>query len=308
MPHCLAIGAATALAALALAGPATAQQVTFNGGLLYHQETLTAGVKSFKVTCPAGHVAVSGGVFLIGAQTKQLTSVPGPGARVWTFGFGYAGAGPTTVIVMVTCVKPSTKKVKLKFKTPKYTFVVPPLKTTKVKLSCPAGTAPVGSGGAVQVPSGPKSEPRARSARDVVPNQIAIETKLAPVRGGFDVNWHNPSTQSFQVKAASRCMTRKAKRKRRRRKPKSVVAEVVRLLVKGTVKPGFNRLTKECGKGRVAVMAGWELPPTEDVHHSESLHRTDGAAWNVENMTMSSYAIRLHLLCIRGRFQFQRDV
>lgn len=302
----LVIGAAVALAALMLAGPAAAQQVTFNGGLLYHQETLTAGVKSFKVTCPARHVAVSGAVFLIGAQTKQLTSVPGPGAGAWTFGFGYGGAASTTVIVMVTCVKPSTKKVKVKFKTPKYTFVAAPLTTTKVKLRCPAGTAPVGSGFQIQVPGGPKSVPRAHAAQG--PTPVAEQTGYAPVRGGFDVTWHNPTGDPVEIRGASRCLARRAKRKRRRRKPKTVTAEVTRRTFTETASPGFNRFTHACSRGRVPVTAGFEFPPMEDLGHSESLSRTGSAAWTVENMTSSPHAVRLHLLCVRGRFQFQRDV
>ena len=307
------IGVACVVAALICAAPAAAQkkpppQVKFNGGFLYHQESLTAGVKSFTVTCPAGHVAVAGGVFLIGAQTKLLTSVPGPGAKTWTFGFGYAGAAPTTVIVLVTCVKPAAKAVVVKFKNGKRKFLIAPGQTKTVRVRCPAGTAPVGSGGVAQVASGSKSEPRARAALDVVPSQVIIQTQIAPVRGGFDLSWHNPGVETFEVNAVARCMARKAKRKRRRRKPRAMTAEVVRRTSTETVKRGFNGFTNQCGKGRVPVSAGWNLMPAEDLRLTHSLQRTGGASWNIESPTLDQQAITLYLLCVRGRFSFQRDV
>ncbi len=306
------IGLACVFAALIGASPAAAQkkpppQVKFNGGFLYHQETLTAGVKSFTVTCPAGHVAVGGGVFLIGAQAKQLTSVPGPGPRKWTFGFGYAGAGQTTVIVLVTCIKPAATKVVLKFKTGKKTVLIGPGQTKTVRVRCPAGTAPVGSGGVAQVASGSKSKPRARAA-DVVPSQVLIETRVVPIRGGFDLTWHNPGMETFEVNAQARCMARKAKRKRRRRKPKTMTAEVVRRTSSETAKPGFNRFTESCGRGRVPVSAGWEFMPTGDLDLTHSLQRTGSADFSVQNAASSVQAMTLYLLCVRGRFSFQRDV
>lgn len=307
MPCRLAIGAATALAALALAGPAAAQQVKFNGGLLYHQETLTPGVKSFKVTCPAGHVAVSGGVFVIGAQTKQITSVPGPGARVWTFGFGYAGTGQSTVIVLVTCIKPNTKKVKVAFKTAKTTFTVAPLKSRTKFLTCPERTAPVGSGGIAQVGSRSRSAPRARAA-DIPLNQVAIESRLVPVRGGFETTWDNPAQEPAQVTAVARCMARKAKRKRRRRKPKRVTAEVTRRTFTETVRPGSNRFTHDCGPGRAAITAGWAFPPMSDLRQTHAIQRTGEVNLVIDAVVTSTAQIQLHLLCVRGRLTFQRDV
>src|SRR4051794_32523673 len=254
----VALSSATALAQ-------TRPTVTLTGGTLYHTEDVAPNsIKTFKVTCPPGYVAMSGSATDADGAT-QLKSVPA-GARSWTFSFGLpVTAGRSShVTVVVLCSKPrpflpgvaGKVKIKVKLSTVKSKPVsIPPGQTEETKLRCPAGAAPAGSGLEV-APVGSKSD-RVRAAA-VLPNGlVARETTDLPVRGGFQFAVRNRAGMPQSVRHWGRCLARRASYRRSRKKRKRrAQTRIVRALFMERALRGSNLFDRSCPMSYFPVGAG----------------------------------------------------
>src|SRR5215210_4559751 len=85
-----------------LASPASAQRIRTI--FAQHELPVRSGqLETVKVTCPPGYVATGGSTYPLPLDVKLLKSVSRGRERI--FLFEPAGYGPTTVTLVVTCLK-----------------------------------------------------------------------------------------------------------------------------------------------------------------------------------------------------------
>jgi hypothetical protein len=273
--------AALAVALFALLATAAAAQtkgptVVMTGGTLYHSEDVAPNsIKTFRVTCPPGYVAMSGSASDPDGAT-QLKSVPA-GARSWTFSFGLpvTATRAAHVTVLVLCSKPKPflpgvggkVKIKLKVKPVKSpAVVIPPGETEKTKLKCPAGAAPTGSGLSVSPPGAEPKSVHARAAAVLSNGLVARQSRDLPVRGGFRFTVRNPATIAQTVRHSGRCLYRRASYRRRgHRRKRRALTQVYRAVFEEIAKEGSNLFERSCPRHRFPVSAGYEYSSEADI-------------------------------------------
>jgi len=263
-------GGAVSSAAAQTKGPT----VVMTGGLLYHTEDVGPNsIRTFKVTCPPGYLAMSGTATDADGST-QLRSAPS-GARSWTFSFGQPVTAARTahVTVLVVCSKPrpflpgigkSSIKIKLK-KVASPTVAIPPGETEKTKLKCPAGSAPTGSGTTVAPPGAQPKSVRARAAAVLSNGLVARLTRDLPVRGGFRLSVHNPAAVAQSIRHSGRCLFRRASYRRRHHRRRRAHTRVLRVVFHETAQPGSNLFERSCPRRTFPLGAGYEYASDDDM-------------------------------------------
>ena len=296
-----ALGAAQAIAQ---AGGKAPPKVVFAGGFVYHSQEIPPGATvSFTVTCPKPMTASGGAVSSGNPKVLSLLSVPS-GATAWNFGFRNTDTKAITVVVVVTCVKPTgvppafliALAKKIRKKNAAAVGVVPPGSTQTLSDSCPKGQLPVGdseqSGGAVT----PKSA-RSASVTDVDGVQL---TSVSLGRRAVTVGLRNPGSAAAAVSVAAVCLPKTLKVHGR-----SHPIALARASFPETV-GGHGSVVQAGCPGQLPLAAGFSLPANGQLGLVGIGFGagTLGASWAFSNSTGQSQQASVSLLCTRGKVKF----
>ena len=182
-------------------------------GTVFHTVDLKSNsIISVTVTCPAGYVAVSGGLsvgnlMVTGPSGPVLSSVPS-GPAAWTFRLGNPVTSPDqTVVLAVRCVRRgafkltvvpagSARALVLRRTTVSKSVTIAPGQQAPVKLSCPSGSDLTGIGYDERAAAGGKAV-RATTAVSILPIHPfaeAVITNKADWAVGTDVDFDYPAS------------------------------------------------------------------------------------------------------------------
>jgi hypothetical protein len=238
MRRFLLISAAAGAALLALAAPAGARR----GDVTTVTSSFTAdqGDSNFKLSCPTGFVALSGGPWGLPAGVQVGRSEPAETRRSWLFSF--SSQAPTPVRVEVRCgsVRFPGKKVHFELGTVAANeTTVPAGSTLRLSLKCTSGLVPTGIGqDQTPVPDGGPRQPGAISIQSAVPSGR-----------GFILRLRNDGTTTAEGDYFLRCLKRTIDGKG---------LEVSKQTFRDQLGDS-SRIKHACGRGQAALASGWVL-------------------------------------------------
>jgi hypothetical protein len=301
----VAVPALAATEASAQAGGKTAPPVVvFAGGFVYHSESVPAGATvSFKVTCPPPMTSTAGTLSSGDPRVLSLLSVKS-GAAGWSFGFRNTDTkNAVTVVVVVTCVKPTTippaffiaiaKKLK---KQPITTKLVQVGSTQTLSESCPKGQSPVGD----SVQSGDAPTPKSVRSASVSNVGGAQVTSVSLGRRAVTVGLRNPGPTAVAVGVGAVCLPKTFKRRGR-----TYSIALARASFPETV-GGHGSVVQAGCPGQLPLASGFSIPPGGPLGLVGTGFGagTLGASWAFSNSSGQPQKAGVSLLCTRGKVKF----
>ncbi len=273
--------------AATLAAPSAIAQVVLAPTVFHSADLPADAVTSFRVTCPSGYLAASGGVSTPAAGTTLLGVRPA-GIRAFAFRLGNPATNRARrATVAVACRRLSAGRApgsffKLKQLEPK-TLVVPPGGRRSVALACPTGTIPAGAG--VDLAPGRQ----ARAAR-FAGAQLSVRRITADLQS-FSFSVRNSGTTARPVALGGNCITVVTEPHASRR---GLHVRVTTL--RQSIDPGRRKIARSCPRGWFSLAAGYRLPsPAVAVEAGAAVG--GGGKWLVANTADRPARIELELAC-----------
>jgi hypothetical protein len=274
-------------AAGALVAAAAASSQTVLAPTVYHGAALPSDtIRTFTVTCPAGHVAVSAGVSTAAPGVTTLSIRP-TDARSFVFRFGNPSTNPDqTVTVAVACrkIKAKGKAPFLKLVSLRRPVVVPAEGQKQTVIQCPKGTIPAGGG----VDLAP---PRGKALAAFAGNPLELRRQSSSL-SRFTFAVRNGGGKARPAVLYGNCVTLV-------RPAGSALGRLqVRVLTETTpVQPGSQTVKRSCPSGWVALATGYTLAPKLTLGASAAID--GGGKWTIANTAGGQVLADLQLTCGR---------
>jgi hypothetical protein len=279
----IALGAAGVVLVAAAARAQTAQVVLAPTVFASHNLPSDA-ITGFTVSCPAGYLAVSGGVSRLGPGATLLSIRP-VGTRGFTFRVGNpATNGATRVTVAVACRKIAGGPL-LKLKRVKTRIVVKPGTQKPGTLACPPNSTPAGA--AVDLAPG-----QAKSVDSFSGGSLSLRATTGSLHA-FQFRVSNSGERSHGAVVQGNCATIGLV-------PHAAHARLTTNITTYTdmVAPGRHRFRHTCKRGWVALGTGYVLASGSLRIDGTAAIGTAGQAW-VRNTAAAPLTVRLQVTCAR---------
>lgn len=260
-------------AAALVAAPAAISRSDLAPGVARGVSLPPGSARTLSVTCPAGSVAVSGGVKSAGDATTTLVSRPA-GPRAFSFRVGNpAGNPPQRVSVAVACRAAGAGRHFKLTHVQTRPVSVPANAAKQVSLACPRATLAAGAGFDL-----------VRGAKGATsPLELRRQTQTL---SGFSFTVRNTGTNARSAVFYGICLT----------------VSVGRIQVKLTtattpVRPGSQVAAQRCPRGWFSLATGYVLPPPITLGGTVAVN--GGGRWTLANSAASPALTRLQLSCAR---------
>jgi hypothetical protein len=267
------------IVAAAIVVPSALAQVVL-APMVSHRTGIPAGAtRAAVVTCPGGHVAVSGGVSAGAAGVALLRAAPAGRNRYSFLLANPAGNGGRRATVSVACRKLRARRgaqFVLRRLGPR-SLRVAPGQQRAVGLACPVNTLPGGSGYDL-----------GRGGAGLSVRRITESLR------GFSFAVRNSSSSARTAVLSANCITVLSGPGAAREQLRVAVATSG-----GKVDPGGRRtITRRCPRGWFSLAAGYSLPaPSLSLEGAAAVSR--GGRWTVMNAGKASARVVLQLACGR---------
>jgi hypothetical protein len=267
---------AAGAALLALAAPAGARRDDVR--TVNRSFNLEQGSSNFKLSCPKGFVALSGGPRVVPTGVEIGRSVPGETRRSWLFSF--SSQAPSAVRAEVRCGNVSFNgrhHVRYQLGTAAATeATVRAGSTLRVSIKCPSGLVPTGLGqDQTPVPGGGPRQPGA----------ISIQSALL-TNHGFVLRLRNNGTTTAEGDYHVRCLERTVD---------GQGLEVRKRTFRDQI-GGSGHVKHACKRGQSALATGWVLPSTATLR-SSYLSSIRWGHWDFQ-LGQSRPKVKTTLLCL----------